>query len=78
MNTYLSSAVDSDQYVKTQFLNTFVKEETVREPLQQFVNAQAQFARQSIAAVEDLIDVASKYDFLGAFEQALKPYKAAA
>lgn len=78
MNTYLSSAVDSDQYAKTQFLNTFVKEDTVREPLQQFVNAQAQFARQSIAAVEDLIDVASKYDFFGAFEKALKPYKAAA
>ena len=78
MNTYLSSAVDSDQYAKTQFLNTFVKEETVREPLQQFVNAQAQFARQSIAAVEDLIDAASKYDFFSAFDKALKPYKAAA
>ena len=78
MNTYLSSAVDSIQYAKTQFLNTFVKEEVIREPLQQFVNAQAQFARQSIAAAEDLIDVTTKFDFFGAFEKALKPYKAAA
>ena len=78
MNTYLSSAVDSDQYAKTQFLNTFVKEDTVREPLQQFVNAQAQFARQTIIAIEDLIDVTSKFDFFGAFDKALKSYKVSA
>jgi len=78
MNTYLNTAIDSVQYAKTQFLNTFVKEEMLRAPLQQFVNAQAQFARQSVSAAEEMIDVASKFDFFGAFEKALKPYKATA
>lgn len=75
MKAYLNTAIDSVQYAKTQFLNTFVNEETIREPLQLFVDAQAQFARQMVHASDVFVDSATKYDFSGAFEKALKSYK---
>ena len=75
MKQYLNTAIDSVQYAKTQFLNTFVNEEVIREPLQLFVNAQAQFARQMVHASDVFIDSATKYDFAGAFEKAFKPFK---
>lgn len=70
MVNYLSTAIDSIQYAKTQFLNTFVKEDLFREPLQAFVNAQAQFARQTVNAVNDFVEASSKYDYAGAFQKA--------
>jgi hypothetical protein len=63
MQTYIHTAIDSIQYAKTQFLNTFVKEETVREPLQAFVNAQALFARNLVSTSSDLIDAMTKLDY---------------
>jgi hypothetical protein len=75
MKQYLNTAIDSVQYAKTQFLNTFVNEEIIREPLQLFVDAQAQFARQMVHASDVFIDSATKYDFAGAFEKAFKPFK---
>ena len=75
MKQYLNTAIDSVQYAKTQFLNTFVNEEVIREPLQLFVDAQAQFARQMVHASDVFIDSATKYDFAGAFEKAFKPFK---
>jgi hypothetical protein len=77
MKQYLNTAIDSVQYAKTQFLNTFVNEEIIREPLQLFVDAQAQFARQMVHASDVFIDSATKYDFAGAFEKAFKPFKSA-
>ena len=77
MKAYLNTAIDSVQYAKTQFLNTFVNEEVIREPLQLFVDAQAQFARQMVHASDVFIDSATKYDFAGAFEKAFKPFKSA-
>jgi hypothetical protein len=77
MKAYLNTAIDSIQYAKTQFLNTFVNEEVIREPLQLFVDAQAQFARQMVHASDVFIDSATKYDFAGAFEKAFKPFKSA-
>jgi|694.fasta_scaffold80579_6 hypothetical protein len=77
MKQYLNTAIDSVQYAKTQFLNTFVNEEVIREPLQLFVDAQAQFARQMVHASDVFIDSATKYDFAGAFEKAFKPFKSA-
>lgn len=78
MKEYITTAIDSIQYAKTQFLNTFVKEESIRQPLQLFVNAQAQFARQVVHAAEDFLTAASKFDAIAATEKALKPYKPAA
>jgi hypothetical protein len=63
MKTYFNTAIDSVQYIKTQFLNTFVKEEAFREPMQEFVNAQAQFARQVAGAGCDMFDALTNYDF---------------
>ena len=77
MKAYLNTAIDSVQYAKTQFLNTFVNEEIIREPLQLFVDAQAQFARQMVHASDVFIDSATKYDFAGALEKAFKPFKSA-
>lgn len=78
MTNYVTTAIDSVQYAKTQFLNTFVKEEAIREPLQHFVNAQAQFARQVVASAEKLYNAALEFDFVKTAEKALKPYKPAA
>ncbi len=77
MKAYLNTAIDSVQYAKTQFLNTFVNEEIIREPLQLFVDAQAQFARQMVHASDIFVESATKYDYSGAFEKAFKPFKSA-
>lgn len=63
MQTYIHTAIDSIQYAKTQFLNTFVKEESVREPLQSFVNAQSQFARNLVTTSSDFFDALTKLDY---------------
>jgi len=62
MHTYISTAIDSVQYAKTQFLNTFVKEESIRKPLQDFVNAQALFARNMVNVGNDLFQAATTFD----------------
>jgi len=77
MKAYLNTAIDSVQYAKTQFLTTFVNEETTREPLLLFVDAQAQFARQMVHASDIFVESATKYDYSGAFEKAFKPFKSA-
>lgn len=70
MVDFITTAIDSVQYAKTQFLNTFVKEEMIREPLQRFVNAQAQFARQTVQATNEFVDAASKFDIAGSMQKA--------
>lgn len=62
MHTYISTAIDSVQYAKTQFLNTFVKEESIRKPLQDFVNAQALFARNMVNVSNELFQAATTFD----------------
>ena len=54
MLSYANSFIDTVQGVKTQFLNTVVTEKSVREPLQAFVNAQTNFAKE-IAKISDSI-----------------------
>lgn len=66
----ITTAIDSVQYAKTQFLNTFVKDDLIRDPLQRFVNAQAQFARQTVQAADEFIQAASKFDFTETFQKA--------
>lgn len=72
MHAFASTAIDSIQYAKTQFLNTFVPNETLRAPLQDWVNAQALFARQSINSAEKLFEEISKMDFVKEFNKVTK------
>ena len=64
MNSLATTAIDSIQYTKTQFLNTFVPNEAFRAPLQDMVNAQAQFARQAAGATEKLFNEVTNMDFI--------------
>ena len=54
MLSYANSFIDTVQGAKTQFLNTVITEKSVREPLQAFVNAQTNFAKE-IAKISDSI-----------------------
>lgn len=75
MNAIASTAIDSIQYAKTQFLNTFVPNEAIRSPLQDMVNAQSQFARQAIGATEKLFDQVTSMDFVSPLVKAFKAAK---
>ena len=46
MLMYANMAIDAIQNAKTNWLNTFVKDETVKTPLQNFVEAQTAFTKQ--------------------------------
>ena len=46
MLAYANMAIDAIQNSKKAFLTTFVKEDSVRKPLEQFVESQGSFARQ--------------------------------
>ena len=72
MHAFASTAIDSIQYAKTQFLNTFVPNETIRTPLQDWVNAQALFARQSVNVAEKLFEEITKMDFTKEFNKFAK------
>jgi len=72
MFSYLKPAVDSVQYVKTTFLNTFVKEENIREPLQEFVDKQAQFARDMLHAGDSLLTPSPRTISLNCTKKLLK------
>ena len=64
MHAFASTAIDSIQSAKIQFLNTFIPNESLRAPLQDWVNAQALFARQSINASEKFFEEVTKMDFV--------------
>lgn len=46
MLAYANMAIDAIQNSKKAFLTTFIKEDSVRKPLEQFVESQGSFARQ--------------------------------
>ena len=46
MLMYANMAIDAIQNAKSSWLNTFVKDETVKTPLQNFVDAQTAFTKQ--------------------------------
>jgi len=46
MLLYANMAIDAVQSGKTAWLNQFIQDKSVREPLQQFVNAQTAFTKQ--------------------------------
>ena len=43
---YANMAIDAIQSGKTSWLNQFVQDESVKKPVQQFVDAQTQFTKQ--------------------------------
>lgn len=57
---YANMAIDAFQSGKTTWLNTFIKEESVRKPLQQFVDAQTAFTKQITQTWFDVTGAASK------------------
>ena len=46
MLAYANMAIDAIQNAKSSWLNTFVKDESVKAPLQHFVEAQTAFTKQ--------------------------------
>lgn len=46
MLMYANMAIDAIQNAKTNWLNTFVKDESVKTPIQNFVDAQTAFTKQ--------------------------------
>ncbi|NBV11518.1 MAG: hypothetical protein EBS04_08725 [Chitinophagia bacterium] len=72
MHAFASTAIDSIQSAKTQFLNTFVPNESIRAPLQDWVNAQAQFARQSVSSAEKFFEEVTKMDLSKEFNKFVK------
>ena len=46
MLMYANMAIDAIQSGKTAWLNQYVQDKSVREPLQQFVTAQTEFTKQ--------------------------------
>lgn len=46
MLLYANMAIDAIQSGKTSWLNQFVQDKSVKEPLQQFVDAQTAFTKQ--------------------------------
>lgn len=57
---YADMAIDAIQSSKSAWLNTFIKEETVRKPLQQFVDAQTAFTKQVTKTLYDVSGAAAK------------------
>jgi hypothetical protein len=57
---YADMAIDAIQSSKSAWLNTFIKEETVRKPLQQFVDAQTSFTKQVTKTLYDVTGAAAK------------------
>lgn len=46
------AAISAVQEAKTSFINTFIKEESVKKPLQAYVDAQSTFAKEVAKQVE--------------------------
>lgn len=46
MISAFNTAVDTVQSAKTQFVNTFVKNEELKKPLQTYIDAQTSFAKK--------------------------------
>lgn len=57
---FANMAIDAIQSGKTTWVNTFVKEESVRQPLQKFVDAQTAFTKQIAASWYDVTGSATK------------------
>ena len=57
---YANMAIDSIQDAKITFLKQTVKEDTLKKPLVDFVEAQRVFTKQIAKSVNDVINIASE------------------
>ena len=57
---FANMAIDAIQSGKTTWINAFVKEESVRQPLQKFVDAQTVFTKQIAHTLYDVSGSATK------------------
>ena len=53
-------AIDAIQSAKTTWLHTFIKEDSVRKPLQEFVEAQTKFTKQVAKSYFEVTGTAAK------------------
>ena len=60
MLMYADMAIDAIQSTKTSWLKTFVTDEQVRKPLQQFVDAQTAFSKQVAKTYWDVTGAAAE------------------
>ena len=57
---YANMAIDAIQSGKTSWLNQFVQDESVKKPLQQFVDAQTLFTKQVAKTYWDVTGAAAE------------------
>lgn len=60
MLMYANMAIDAFQSYKSSWLRTFVSDEQVRDPLQQFVDAQTAFTKQVVKTYWDVTGAAAE------------------
>ena len=60
MLVYANMAIDAIQSSKSSWLNQFVQDETLRAPLQQFVDAQTAFTKQIAKTYWDMTGAAAE------------------
>lgn len=60
MLMYANMAIDAIQSTKSSWLNQFVQDESLRAPLQQFVDAQTAFTKQIAKTYWDMTGAAAE------------------
>lgn len=60
MLSYANMAIDAIQNAETSWLNAFVKDESVKEPLQNFVQAQTAFTKQVAKTIWEVTGAAAE------------------
>ena len=65
---YANMAIDTIQNAKNTFLDTFVKEESIKTPMKEFVQAQREFTRDVVKSIAAISKVYTDYDYISAFK----------
>jgi hypothetical protein len=65
---YANLAIDSIQNAKNTFLDTVVKEESVKAPMKSFVEAQRIFTKQIAKSFSDMSKAYTNYDYREMFK----------
>jgi hypothetical protein len=60
MLLYANMAIDAIQSSKTSWINQFIQDKSVKEPLQQFVDAQTAFTKQIAKTYWDVTGAAAE------------------
>ena len=60
MLTYANMAIDAIQAGKTSWINTFVQDEKLKTPLQNFVDTQTEYTKQIAKSTWDVLNVTTE------------------